>query len=108
MSKPVARKNRTERVNTVHRAKGDDCNDSPTLTATMEGSSDVFCNSIGVVRIGDKVMPHKKPGCDNHDPPLVKASKTVFANAKGLARIGDEYGCSAKIETGSSNVFAGD
>lgn len=108
MSKPVARKNQTERVNTVHPARGDECKDSPANTATMEGSSDVFCNNIGVVRIGDKVKRHKKPGCEEHEPPLVKASKSVFANAKGLARIGDEYGCKARIETGSQNVFAGD
>lgn len=117
MTQAVARKDGTEQVDTVHGAEGGDkCAKRPIITATDEGSSDVFCNSIGVVRIDDKVKEHKIGGgpvdgesksCKPHSPVLTKGSTTVFVNSKGMGRKEDTYKCGAKIITGSENVFAG-
>lgn len=112
---PVARKNGTEPVNTVHVATGDAdtedssfCDVAPIITATAAGSGNVFANSIGVVRLGDAVAPHPIGGtCSPHSPGLAAGSGTVFANGKNIGRLGDTYGCGAVILSGSGNVFAG-
>lgn len=79
------------------------------MTQTNECSSDVFVNNIGVVRKGDKVMPHtyNPPQCPLHDPGLSSYSSSVFINGKNAGRLGDKYACNAKIITGSDNVFIG-
>jgi uncharacterized Zn-binding protein involved in type VI secretion len=87
-----------------------------TTQVSNEGSSDVFANSIGVVRKGDKMAshPHGDPcvaSATNHSPPLDTYSQNVFANNKEIGRIGDHYdgdGTSQThaISTGSPNVYA--
>jgi len=103
----VSRKNGTDKISTGHPC-------TP-VTVTKDGSSNVFANNIGVVRLGDREKPHTfgpdyskgRPKCNvNHALPLSKASKTVFANNKGVGRIGDRYG-NERLITGSPNVFAG-
>lgn len=112
---PVARKDGTEPVNTVHPAVGDAdpedncaCDVDPIVVGTLAGSGNVFANSIGVVRAGDAVEPHTFPcDCAVHSPPLASFSGTVFANGKNIGRQGDTYACGAVILSGSGNVFAG-
>lgn len=78
-------------------------------TVTSEGSSDVFANSIGIVRAGDLCEVHTIPAgivCVPHVVPLTSFSSTVFVNGKGTGRLGDEY-TGHTITSGSENVFAG-
>lgn len=105
---PVARKSGTDTVNTVHGAVGGNrCNSSPTTVATDAGSSNVFCNNIGTVRLTDAVQSHNNgSSCSAHAPGLASASPNVFVNNKAIGRLGDTYGCGATITSGSSNVFA--
>lgn len=68
----------------------------------VEGSGNVFCNGIGVARVGDAVV------CLLHGAQSIAGgSTTVFCNGKGVARIGDSITCGAVISTGSPNVNAG-
>lgn len=99
---PVARKEGKDSVSINHPT----CQGS---TATSAGSSDVFVNSIGVVRRDDAVESHTfaPPACPSHAPGLVSFSGSVFANGLNLGRLGDAYGCGATISSGSPNVFAG-
>lgn len=68
----------------------------------IEGSENVFINSLGAVRIGDKVASH---GLSPHTPtpPMVEGSTNVFVNGIGVCRAGDEASC-GHIITGSDNV----
>ena len=78
-------------------------------TVTSEGSSDVFANSIGIVRAGDLCEVHTIPAglaCVPHVVSLTSFSTTVFVNGKGVGRLGDEYS-GHTITSGSGNVFAG-
>lgn len=103
----VARKGGTDKVNTVHNSIGSKCKDAPKIIATDAGSSDVFAEGVGVVRVGDKVQIHNQPGCIPHAPTLAVGSGTVFANNKALGRKGDTYGGGEKITTGAATVIAG-
>jgi uncharacterized Zn-binding protein involved in type VI secretion len=97
----VARKNGVDSVSTNHGCDGS--------TSTSQGSSNVFANSIGVVRVGDLNQTHRVSGrnCSNsHAVPLSSGSPNVFANNKAVGRIGDVYGGSENITSGSPNVFA--
>ena len=70
---PVARKDGTESVNTVHPAVGDAdpedncaCDVDPIVVGTLAGSGNVFANSIGVVRAGDSAScGHTISGSNN-------------------------------------------
>lgn len=97
----VARKSGTDSVATNHGCDG--------TTATLDGSTDVFVNNIGVVRQGDLNTEHRfgGRGCSSkHQVPLSTASATVFVNGKPIGRLGDAYG-GETITSGSPNVFAG-
>lgn len=97
----IARKNGTDSVSTGH---GCDV-----VTVTMDGSSSVFVNGIGVVRAGDLCEIHLIPAGDScipHTVPLTSFSSSVFVNGRGVGRIGDDYS-GHTITSGSSNVFAG-
>lgn len=76
-------------------------------TATAGGSSDVFVNSIGVVRSGDAVAPHtfNPPVCPLHSPGLAGGSTNVWVNHKNFGRLGDPYACGATIASGSPDVY---
>jgi len=101
----VARKNSTDTVASPD-GTGDECG-YPTTQSTAEGSGDVFCNNIGVVRAGDKMITHPHPpNCTPHAPALSSFSPNVFANNKKVGRIGDVYGGDHPISSGSANVFA--
>ena len=53
------------------------------------GSSDVFCNGIGISRQGDNNTGHLLPGapCPSHSAPIATGSSTVFVNGKGCGRV---------------------
>jgi len=109
----VARKDSVDTVNTVHMAIGDldamdgiACDAEPTVTSTNEGSSTVFANGTGIVRVDDAVTSHTFPGCATHAPPLSAGSPNVFVEGKAMGRVDDTYGCGAQITSGSGNVFA--
>lgn len=72
-----------------------------------EGSSNVFCNGIGISRQGDKNTTHLLPGspCPSHATPISSGSSSVFINGKACGRVGDPT-CTS-VAAGSSNVFAG-
>ena len=80
-----------------------------------QGSTNVFINNRGAVRVGDSdthnipvVLPGPPPVivCLPHTVTVGAASRTVFVNGRGLARVGDTFSGEV-ISTGSPNVFAG-
>lgn len=90
--------------------------DTPTIQLSDEGSTNVFVNSIGIVRLGDKMVAHPDGTiCTStpvlHSPALSEASTSVFANGKGIGRIGDKYNSDGHMDhviiSGSTNVFVG-
>lgn len=100
----VARKDAVDVVNTIHVSVGDAdpddgiaCDAAPQTIATDEGSSDVFAESVGVVRQGDKEQSHTFPGCASHQTGLATYSPNVYANGKPIGRLNDTYTCGAKI-----------
>lgn len=72
---------------------------------SIEGSPNVFCNSIPVHRQFDEWAEHCCSGC--HDGELADGSETVFVNSKECGRITDPVSCGSYVATGSPNVFAG-
>ena len=75
------------------------------------GSSDVFCNGIGISRQGDNNTTHLKPPnvppCPPHSASISSGSAKGFVNGKGCGRVGDGLGGCTSVAAGSSNVFAG-
>ena len=111
----VARKDGVDTANTIHVAIGDlnpsdtiTCDAAPTTTATAAGSSTVFAEGTGVVRVGDAVAVHTFAGvgCPTHAPGLSAGSPNVFVEGKAMGRNGDTYDCGAQITSGASTVFA--
>ncbi len=68
----------------------------------FDGSSNVFVNSFGVVRIGDRVQGHGLPP-HSPSPPMIEGSENVFVNGIGVVRAGDSASC-GDIISGSDNV----
>ncbi|NHZ35784.1 RHS repeat-associated core domain-containing protein [Massilia rubra] len=69
------------------------------------GSPNVFANGKAVARAQVDVA-----ACSSHAPTpqlVAEGSSTVFVNGKPFARVGDMILCSAKIQSGSPNVFVG-
>ena len=100
---------RRDEIDTVASPDGSGpCCSASSTQFTEEGSTNVFVNSIGAVRLGDTMIVHLYPGpcCAPHNPPLTSSSTTVFVNSKGVGRVGDDYQAHI-ISSGSSNVFAG-
>ena len=60
----------------------------------LERSPDVFVNSIGISRQGDKNHPHEARPlfCGIHQAAITTGSTTVFINSRGCGRIGDDVG----------------
>lgn len=78
--------------------------------ASTSGSSNVFVNSVEVVRQGDTYAGHvcsTDPLITHPAPTLSVGSGTVFANSLGIARKGDAISCDDTACGGSTNVFAG-
>tara|TARA_Y100000034_G_scaffold77608_1_gene93280 strand:- start:202 stop:495 length:294 start_codon:yes stop_codon:yes gene_type:complete len=76
----------------------------------IEGSGNVFCNSIAISRQGDLNTPHLKPCgiiCCGHAAPITTGSGTVFVNGVGCGRIGDAITGCTEVAEGSGDVFAG-
>lgn len=73
---------------------------------SLTGSSNVFINGKGAVRVGDLWSVHV---CDTafHPGTQITGSSTVFVNGKPLARIADAINCGSFCAMGSTNVFAG-
>ena len=120
---------RKDSVDTI--ATGHGCD---TTTTTLTGSSNVFANSIGVVRKGDLSQVHnyevinsrlvESPPpdpvpedyvpsyyteyystCVPHQVSLTSYSGDVFANNLNIGRLGDNYS-DHTLSSGSPNVFA--
>jgi uncharacterized Zn-binding protein involved in type VI secretion len=77
----------------------------PLTSKTDEGSSTVFVNGIGAVRLDDKMAQHNAKNCGPHTPKLVEGSPTVFVNGKKMGRVNDKHEDDEVISTGSGNVF---
>ena len=75
----------------------------------LERSPNVFVNSIGISRQGDKNHPHEaiKLFCDLHQAAITTGSTTVFINSRGCGRIGDDVSGCTTVASGSPNTFAG-
>ena len=75
----------------------------------LQRSPDVFVNSIGISRQGDKNHPHKaiKLFCAEHQAAITTGSTTVFINSRGCGRIGDGVSACTTVASGSPNTFAG-
>ena len=76
-----------------------------------QGSSNVFCNGIGISRQGDSntthLFPPPAPVCPPHSASIATGSSTVFVNGKGCGRVGDGISGCPSVAAGSPNVFAG-
>jgi len=72
---------------------------------STSASSDVFADSLGVVRLGDQWAPHTD-GVTIHDGVQAEGSSDVFVNGLPIARIGDAISCGSFCAEGSSDVFA--
>ena len=73
---------------------------------SIEASTDVFANKLGIVRVGDKFAIH----CDHHechDGTQSDGSSSVYVNGKKVARIDDDIDCGSKNLEGSGDVFCG-
>lgn len=70
----------------------------------IEGSPDVFCNGVSVVRIGDAVKGHG-PGAHG-GPKMAEGSASVFCNGIPVCFAGNLATCNDP-STGSSDVFVG-
>lgn len=79
--------------------------DTDTAGGTIVGgSSDVFIENKGAVRIGDAVTGH---GLGKHaGPKMETGSGTVFVNGIAVCRAGDTADC-GHAATGSGTVSAG-
>lgn len=77
-------------------------------TAATAGSTDVFANGIGVVRVGDPYAPHGSPSPSvPHSRTLSAGSGSVFANGIAIGRIGDSISCGDASAAGSADVMSG-
>lgn len=88
---------------------GDVCtgHDACPARVNIEGSPNVFVNSLAVHRVGDAWAAHGCAVHPAHTGIAVTGSNTVYVNKKQLCRIGDLISCGSSMATGSGNVFAG-
>lgn len=101
----IARKDGTDTVSSKTGGPGSGCN-TPVIAGTGVGSSTVFVNGKGVIRIGDVVGPHKFTGCGPDTSVLTSASPNIFVDGARVARDGDQYTSDNTITSGSPNVIA--
>lgn len=89
--------------------KGDICtgHDDWPSRPSIQGSDNVYVNSIPVHRQSDAWSVH----CNNipvcHGGSLASGSSSVYVNNLQISRIGDPVDCGSAIATGSPNVYAG-
>lgn len=70
------------------------------------GSSKVFADGVGVVRIGDAITPHS-PGGSHSSAVMSQGSNKVFADGIAVCRSGDLASCGDTGSPGSNKVFVG-
>jgi uncharacterized Zn-binding protein involved in type VI secretion len=77
---------------------------------SIEGSHNVFVNSIPAHRRGDGWAVHICPPkiYAPHGSVLAEGSKTVYVNGRPLGRANDPIACGSVVLGASNNVFAGD
>ncbi|AGS81100.1 hypothetical protein [Caulobacter phage Cr30] len=70
----------------------------------IQGSSNVFVEGSGVVRVGDLVQPH-----GSHVAPITitQGSSKVFVDGNAVCRVGDRASCGHTISSGSSKISVG-
>lgn len=79
-------------------------NQDTTGGLNIQGSSNVFVNGKGAVRINDLVLGH---GPGTHGAPyMAQGSPNVFVNGKKVCRKGDIANCGHPASSASNNVFA--
>lgn len=118
----VALGNGNSNVSCTDGIKGSPCGtavwhwDTESIQTSDQCSTNVFVNSIGVVRKDDTMISHPDgtpctSSAINHAPALSTYSSTVFVNGKNIGRVGDKYDSDSHydhtISTGSNNVFSG-
>lgn len=74
---------------------------------SIEASSTVKVNGIGVVRVGDAYAIHCNSEPECHGGVLAAGSATVYVEGRQLGRIGDPVSCGSSVAQGSHNVFCG-
>jgi uncharacterized Zn-binding protein involved in type VI secretion len=72
----------------------------------IDGSGNVFVNSLGWHRKGDEWAKHF---CDDrgHKSKTAMGSSSVFVNSIEAARVGDPVHCGSACAQGSENVYCG-
>ncbi len=73
----------------------------------IEASENVRVNGRGVVRQGDKILPHICPEIPETHPGVYIGSGTVRANGRPIQCVGSGVSCGDKALTGSDNVRIG-
>ncbi len=74
-------------------------------SASIQGSNNVFIESLSALRKGDAVAPHTKPKRAPHPRKVAGGSPDVFVNGRPIARVGDSIDCGGKMIAGSGTVF---
>jgi uncharacterized Zn-binding protein involved in type VI secretion len=79
----------------------------PTAGATVftEGSPNVFCNNLPVVRKGDPIEPH---GLTQHNGKAEGNTLGIFCNNLPIQLVGDKVDCGDVSEEGSPDVICGE
>jgi len=83
----------------AHGSPGESCDCCLELRGplTLECSPNVKVGTFGVVRVGDKMEPHKRnlppieTLCAPHSPPCTTGSPNIFVNGSPVAREEDTY-----------------
>ena len=74
----------------------------------IEGSGDVLIDGLPVLRVGDALAPHVKPGSPPHPRKVAAGSPSIFVNGRPVARVGDAIDCGGKMQQGSGTVSCDD
>ena len=72
----------------------------------LDGSKNVFVNSLGWHRKGDGWATHCC-GDHCHQSKTALGSSSVFINSRPAARVGDPVHCGSACARGSRNVYCG-
>lgn len=73
----------------------------------IEGSPNVYVNSLNAARVGDPWEPHSSPTDPPHERFLLTGAPNVFINGSQSGRLGDDLSCFSKVAMGSTDVFIG-
>ena len=80
---------------------------SPYVIAS--GSGDVIINGRGAARVGDRSVPHLRPGkrCPTHTAAIVTGVGSVLINGRPAATVGSKLSACTAVATGSGDVIIG-